>query len=95
MKKLFLVLGLVVILTIVAFAIPQAGRKRMRILNRISDKTYIAEELIYTYFQGYVEVNGIRFNLTQEQKDSLKAKYNEVIHYLQDSIPYDSLFAPE
>ena len=94
MKKLFLVLGLVVILTIVAFAIPQAGRKRMRILNRIGDKTRLAEQLIYTYFKRTIEIDGIQITLTTEQKDSLKAKYNRVIHYLQDSIPYDSLFAP-
>ena len=94
MKKLFLVLGLVAILTMVAFAIPQAGKRRMRILNRISNKTRSAEELIYTYFKGTIEVNDVKINLTQEQKDSLKAKYNRVIHYLQDSIPYDSLLAP-
>lgn len=95
MKKLFLVLGLVAILTIVAFAIPQAGKKRMRILNRIQDKTRMAQELIYTYYKGTIEIDGIEITLTQEQKDNLKARYNEVIHYLQDSIPYDSLFAPE
>lgn len=95
MKKLFLVLGLVVILTMLAFAIPQAGKKRMRILNRIGDKTRLAEELIYTYFKGYVEINGIRIYFTTEQKDSLKARYNRIIYCLRDSIPYDSLFAPE
>ena len=94
MKKLFLVLGLVVILTIVAFAIPQAGKKRMRILNRIGDKTRLAQELIYTYYKGTIEIDGIKINLTKAQKDSLKAKYNRTIHYLQDSIPYDSLLAP-
>ena len=94
MKKLFLVLGLVVILTIVAFAIPQAGKKRIRILNRIGDKTRLAEQLIYTYFKGTIEIDGIKITLTTAQKDSLKAEYNEIIHYLQDSIPYDSLLAP-
>ena len=94
MKKLFLVLGLVVILTIVAFAIPQAGKKRMRILNRIGDKTRLAEQLIYTYFRGTIEIDGIKINLTKQQKDSLKTEYNRIIHYLQDSIPYDSLLAP-
>ena len=88
MKKLFLVLGICILLVVLSFAIPSAGEKRINILNRIDSKTALAKELIYTYVKGTIEIDGIKINLTQEQKNSLKAEYNEIIHYLQDSIPY-------
>ncbi|MCK4329835.1 hypothetical protein KAX02_08325 [candidate division WOR-3 bacterium] len=95
MKRLFLILGICFVLTISALAIPQAGKRRIRILQRIDNKSRVAQELIFTYFKGYLEIDGIHIILTQAQKDSLKVEYNRVIHYLRDSIPYDSLFVAE